>query len=389
MTRAPDADRPRRPRVFLVGYYGVGNVGDEAIRTAIERAATLLGVDVAAWASRGPSDDPRAVRTGLRGLPGQFRAILACDRVVLGGGGILKDEGLRLPAELLVTAIVARLARRPVSLLGVGAGPFYRRTGRWLIAAVARLSQVRTVRDADSVTALRALGVRDVTLAADPIFSIDSGPDGRTPDPDRQDHTPGDTADRTAGPDPTARRRAVVSIRPWFHKVGDPGQAAALRTALRTGLAAGLAPLVGAGWRVDLVAMYWPRDAEVSRDLAAALPPTSGGALALPEGPITWDGLVATVGDADLVVAMRYHAVAAAAMAGRPTVAIAYEPKVAGLAADLGIPVIAVDAADLGERLAGYCAAASGGSLPGGPDPAAVDRLRQRAWSGLRAALLG
>ena len=176
---AVDRARPggaRNPRVFLVGYYGVGNLGDEAIRFAIERAAERLGVDIPFYADRGASQDPRAIPTGVRGLPAQVRAIRATDRVVLGGGGILKDEGLRLPAELLVTALIARALRRPVTLLGVGVGPFYHRIGRWMVRAIARLSRVRTVRDESSVKALRDLGVTRVILAADPIFSTDSEP---------------------------------------------------------------------------------------------------------------------------------------------------------------------------------------------------------------------
>jgi polysaccharide pyruvyl transferase WcaK-like protein len=379
----PTAPGPRQ-RIFLVGYYGVGNLGDEAIRIAIERAADRLGVEIPAYASRSASDDPRAVRTGLRGLPGQVRAILASDRVVLGGGGILKDEGLRLPAELLITTIIARLARRRVTLLGVGAGPFYRRSGRWLVRAVARLSHVRTVRDESSAAALRSLGVARVIVAADPIFSIDSGPgDG----PAGAAATDAAATGGRPARGPAAPPRAVVSVRPWFHKVADPAEADARRTALRVGLASGLAPLCAAGWRLDFVAMYWPRDAEAARDLVSGLPPGPG-PIEVGDAPLAWDELAAIVDGAELVVAMRYHAVAAAALAGRPIVAIAYEPKVAVLAADLGIPSIDVGAPDLAERLVALCASAADGHPPARPDPAALDLLRQRAWSGLRAALL-
>ena len=48
----------RSERVFLVGYYGVANLGDEAIRMAIERAAPRLGAEVVAYASR--TADPEA-----------------------------------------------------------------------------------------------------------------------------------------------------------------------------------------------------------------------------------------------------------------------------------------------------------------------------------------
>ena len=377
MTRGSAVPGAARQRVFLVGYYGVPNLGDEAIRVAIERAADRLGVDIVAYAARARSDDPRAVPVGLRGLPAQVRAIRAADRVVLGGGGILKDEGLRLPAELLLTAIVARLAGRRLTLLGVGVGPFYRRVGRWLVMAVARLAHVRTVRDEDSAAALRALRVSRVIVGADPIFSTDSGPDGiREAVPD-------------APPVDLGGRRAVVSVRPWFHT--GPHDAQAVRQdALRRALADGLAPLLAADWTLDLVALYRPRDREESARLATlwTVPP---GAVRVPvaEDPaLDWGGLGSIVASADLVVAMRYHAIAAAALAERPIVAIAYEPKVASLAADLGIRAIAVDAPDLGASLAEHARAAVAGTPPTRPDPAALADLRQRAWSALRSALL-
>jgi polysaccharide pyruvyl transferase CsaB len=362
----------RRPRVFLVGYYGVGNVGDEAIRSAIERAADALGVDVVAYASRTASDDPRAVRTGPRGAIGHVRAILAADRVVLGGGGILKDEGRRLPLELLATTLAARLLRRPVRLLAVGVGPFYRRSGRWLVRATARLSAVRTVRDEASAAALRGLGVGHVRVAADPIFSMGSGPDGAVPSVPAADSLPPDAP-------------AVVSIRPWFHTLPDAGERERRVAALRSGLATGLAPLADAGVPLTLVPLYWPRDRDESRRLEPLL---DRARVEVVDRPLDWDGLAAQVAAARLVIAMRYHAVAAAALAGRPVVAIAYEPKVASLAADLGIPVIDVAAADLGERLAAVLSAGLADPATMLADPAAVDALRQRAWSALRSALL-
>lgn len=362
----------RRPRVFLVGYYGVANLGDEAIRIAIERAAAALGVDVAHYANRTPTDDPRAVPAGLRGIPAQARAILAVDRVVLGGGGILKDEGLRLPVELLATTLLARVLRRPVCLLAVGAGPFYRRSGRWLVRAIARLSRVRTVRDEDSASALRSLGVGRVLVGADPIFTMDS--------PVALPRTEG-----AGGPPPGPR--AVISIRPWFHALASETEAAARMGRLRAGLASGLRPLLEAAWHLDLVSMYWPRDRDASRDLLTGLGGAPGTASVV-DRELVWDDLAGLVAGADLVVAMRYHAVAAAALAGRPTIAIAYEPKVASLASDLSIPAIAVDDPDLGTGLAALTAAAVTGDAPPAGDATALDALRQRAWSALRAALL-
>lgn len=370
MTDPHDGRDAGRPRIHLVGYFGVRNVGDDAILAAIEAAATTLGVEIASFADRGASTDPRAVPTGFRGLPAQIRAIRRADRVVLGGGGILKDEGMRLPVELLITALLARAFGRRLTLLAVGVGPFYRPLGRFLVTAVARLAHVRTVRDAASADALRSLGVGRVVVGADPVFAADLADAAVT---------------RPAGTDGEAAGQVLVSVRPWFHTL-DEDRRQANEGALRSGLSAGLEPLRAAGWAIRFVPLYWPRDRDAATELVAAWP--AGPSVEVLDAPIDWTGLLEAVAAADLVVAMRYHALAAAAITGRPVVAIAYEPKVAALAADLGVPTIAVDDPALGSTLAAVGAGAVGGQLPTPPDRAAVAALRQRAWSALRSALL-
>ena len=358
---------PGPDRVFLVGYYGFDNLGDDAIRTAIEQAADDLGVAIPWFASRGPSTDPRAVRTSLRSMPRYVRAVLGVDRVVLGGGGILKDEGLRLPLELFATALLARLTRREVTLAGVGAGPFYRGVGKWLIRATARLASVRTVRDDSSATALRGLGVGGVEVGADPIFALRSDEDAGP-----RDALPID-------------RSAIVSVRPWF-----PGRAAVLeerRASLRTSLATVLTDLVEDGWRVRLVAMHWPRD----RDEARRIVDEAGLAdrVEVVDQRLDWPALMALVASADLVVTMRYHCLAAAALAGRPTIALAYEPKVASLAARIAVPTVDVQAPDLAAQVQALVRVATDDPPRLLPDATVVAELRTDARRILRHALTG
>ena len=367
-------------RVFLVGYYGADNLGDEAIRRAIERAARELGVDVVRYATRDAHDrDPRAVPVRVRATPRHLAAILGADRVVLGGGGILKDEGLRLPIELVVTAVVARLLRRRVTLLGVGVGPFYGRFGRSLIRMTARLAQVRTVRDEASAMALAALGVGRVQLGADPIFTTDSDPDGRQLDPAPRG------PNVVAGP---TGNRVLVSVRPWFHKLADPAVGDAARERLRGAVGAAIDLVLAKGGRARTVSLYWPRDRDEAAVIGARLSTQAGAVDALPDaGRLTWTSLLGEMEGANLVIAMRYHAVAAAALAGRPTIALAYEPKVAELGMALGIPTLDVADPGLEADLAGVVRSWQQGTVPT-PDPAAVDALRAAAWRIARAALL-
>jgi polysaccharide pyruvyl transferase CsaB len=316
----PAEDSPR-PRVFLVGYYGVGNLGDELIRVAIEAEAEVLGIDIAWYANWGCGNDadPRAVRVRGRGLLGYLRACLAADRVVLGGGGILKDEGLRMPAELLATVLIARMRRVPVAVLAAGVGPFYTGPGRFATRAVVRLAGYRSVRDVDSLRLLTSMGLRRIDLAADPVFGLAaSGAAVEQRPPDRR----------------TGDRGIVVSVRPWFTRVGgDRWETFSqdVARAIRDSKAATLP--------VNFTALYWPRDRDAARDVALHL----GGNGRVPSTQATMAGLVRDLQEARLAVVMRYHSLVLAAVAGCPVVAIAYEPKVAALADLLGVPQVAAD----------------------------------------------
>jgi polysaccharide pyruvyl transferase CsaB len=353
-------------RIFLVGYYGYDNLGDEAIRAAIEEGARRHGVEIVRYATRGRPVDERAVPVRGVGAWRYARAIVVSDRVVLGGGGILKDEGLWLPVELFLTALLARILRRPVALLAVGVGPFYHRVGRALVAATARLAAVRTVRDSDSAAALARLGVGRVEVGGDPVFTLTAP---------------------ASGPRVAGARRAVVSVRPWF--LGRAPQLDVRRAALRRAVGEGIETLLAAGWEVELVPLYWPRD----RDESAALVEECGlgGRVRVVDRPLDWDALVEIVGGADLVIGMRYHAVAAAALGERPAIALAYEPKVASLAADLGLVSLDVARPDLRGRLREAIAATIAGrdtaARPAAPERVAA--LRARAERSLALALTG
>ena len=368
----------RRPRVFLVGYYGMHNLGDEAIRTAIERAAERRGVDVTSFASRDPDEsDPRGVPVRGIGVLRYVAAILRADRVVLGGGGVLKDEGKRLPLELAATAIAARLARKRLTLLAVGVGPFYTGLGRRLAQLTARLAHVRTVRDEASGAALRALRVGRVEVGADPTFDM-------VPSSTAAQAVPSSSTSVARHSPPP--RRVVVSLRPWY--LQDPDGGAARQAALREAVAGALEPLASDGWRIDALSLYWPRD----RAEAAALAddPRIGGSVSIIHRELDWDGLLDTLRDADLVLAMRYHAAAASTSLGRPTVVLAYEPKVRSLREEVGLPGVDVDdPRGMASRLAEHVVAAVADPTTACPDPAAVERLRQRATFALDRALTG
>ena len=74
-------------------------------------------------------------------------------------------------------------------------------------------------------------------------------------------------------------------------------------------------------------------------------------------------------------LAQRFHALVAAASAGVPALAVAHEPKLAGLARRLGQPAVR------GRRAPATLIAARASPLDGAPPPAAVGRERARPRS--------
>ena len=122
----------RVPRIFLVGYYGFGNAGDELILRAaladLRAAAPDLTVRVL-------SHDPAAterehgVTAVSRNRPGLvLAAVREADLVLVGGGGLLQDAtGAGTVPYYAGLAWAARTVGRGVAGYALGVGPLRRR----------------------------------------------------------------------------------------------------------------------------------------------------------------------------------------------------------------------------------------------------------------------
>ncbi len=302
------------PRFLLSGYYGFGNLGDEA----------LLEVIVSRLRSHWPgcavdvlSGDPaQTARTfGVEATPrmdlGRVRgAIDRADVVLSGGGGLLQNvTSLR---SLLYYSNVIRTAVRagkPTMVFAQSIGPldFW---GRAIVRNFCRGIAAATVRDVRSQKLLGGLvpGVH-VERTADPVFLFESG--GEPLDL---------AAEGLAGDDAPL---VVVSVRKW--------QASEATTAALAAVADRLAGKYGA--RVAFLPLGGPPDAEVSTAIIRRCASTP---VLLPDYPLGQAAQV--IARASLVIGMRLHALILAARAGVPFLALPYDPKVTSLCEDLAYP---------------------------------------------------
>lgn len=301
-------------RIVISGYYGFGNAGDEAVLSAMLSALrerlpapriTVLSADPAA--TRRIHSVQAVPRAGLRLLG----TLAGADLFISGGGSLIQDVTSARSAlyYLGLLALGAVLSHRTM-VYAQGIGPLRRGWIRRLARAVLDRTDLISVRDDDSLQALRELGLAGaVHVVADPVFALDPAPDSHVRD--------------LLGPPGVPR--IGVAVRPW----GDNSYAGALIDALR-----GAREQTGA--QVVVFAFHPARDLALSRATADALGVQVVGDL-LPRE------MMAAVARCDLLIGVRLHALIAAISSGVPVVGVSYDPKVDALFRRVGVgPLLAV-----------------------------------------------
>jgi len=302
------------PRFLLSGYYGFGNLGDEALLQVIVEqlrarwpacAIDVLSGDPAATArDHGVEATPRMDLGRVRG------AIDRADVVLSGGGGLLQNV-TSLKSLLYYSGVIrgAVAAGKPTMVFAQSVGPldFW---GRAVVRNFCKGLAGATVRDERSRALLSSLlpGI-PVERTADPVFLLEPG--GEPLDL---------AAEGLAGEDAPL---VIVSVRKWQ---GADATARALATAIDR-----LAAQHGA--RVAFLPLGGPPDAEISTTVIRRCASTP---VLLPDYPLNQAAQV--IGRASLVIGMRLHALIIAARLGVPFLALPYDPKVTALLDDLRYP---------------------------------------------------
>ena len=341
--------------VLLAGAFGQRNPGDEALLAAfvqelrdwplVATTADPVRTESEHGIATVPAHDPRAVA----------RAVGRAQGVVFAGGTtfkLLHPGSGRRPLELLRNglgvAAAARAAGAPLALMGVGAAPLPTRRSRALARAIVNRADLLVLRDAESARLLAEAGApAPFRVGADASWTRIEPPEA-----------------------PSARGDAVIVA--LSHLAGGPGLAARLALVL--------APLQRAGLRLRL--QPWQvgdgtcDDLALARAVAAGLPAPAE----IVPPPATLSDACDLFAGSRLVVALRFHALVAAAAAGVPAIAYAHEAKLAGLGKRLGQPVVrpAGIAEDVGRAM---LAAIVDGVAP--PALAAIERERERASTGM------
>ncbi len=324
-----------RNHIFITGYYGFGNTGDEAILTAMLAHLRALQPDLRVTVTSG-EPEKTAARYDVKAILwshalGILEAIRGADMVIIGGGGLFQDYWGVDPNALLsdnhsglsfyaTSAILASLYAKPLMLYAVGAGPLLSRHGKLFTKAICDAAQIITVRDGGSRLLLESLAVpaAKIHLTADPVFALPWS--------------------KPAAPKSTARKIGV-SLRNWNIDVDAGFWQSEVATALDRFLQA--EPVDIEFFPFQKLSGEIENDVAVSRRVRDLMQHQNR--VHIVEEELSPAGLAARMAECGLIVGMRLHAIIFGMLANVPVIALSYDPKVDQLMQRVKLPHLCID----------------------------------------------
>ena len=300
-------------RAVISGYYGFGNVGDEAVLAGILVAlrSRLPHADVVVL-SGNPTQTRRlhGVKAVSR-ITGALRTLPGADLFISGGGSLIQDvTSARSALYYLGLLGLATVVTRATVVYAQGIGPVRRGWVQVLARRILARTTLITVRDEDSVSVLQDLGVvRPVHLVADPAFVLAPTPAAQIQDVIGSHQTP-----RIGTP------RIGVALRSWRDDAFVDALVEGLRAARRR---------LG---ETEIVVLALHPECDLA--LCTRVAQDVGGRVVAGLAP---RDLMAVVGTMDVVVGGRLHALIASVLMGVPPIALSYDPKVDGFMRRIGL----------------------------------------------------
>jgi polysaccharide pyruvyl transferase WcaK-like protein len=307
---------------LLIGHFGGGNAGDEAILDGTCHLFAEAGVDRVRVVARGDAYQPRttapvSIEVVATSAVAVLQAVWHASSVVLGGGTHFDDrfEGrrrlrhYRYLVRYLAVLLLARVLGRPVVALGQGFGPLPTRTGRGLTRALFMIVHNGTVRDDASLVWARRLGCGPGWTRT---FDSAAAAPAHWREPDW--------------------RPAKLAIAPVFGTAPDglwPSCATAIAIAYEHG-------------DVEAVDVDALRGGDREADTAPTAELMTAIGRTVPSIVTSFDGrvepLVDAFGSARVVLCGRYHALVLALLAGSVPIVLPAHPKLHDAATLVGLP---------------------------------------------------
>ncbi|MBU1026194.1 MAG: polysaccharide pyruvyl transferase CsaB [Candidatus Margulisbacteria bacterium] len=305
--------------VLVSGYYGLGNIGDEAVLQAIVKGLTNAKITVL---SANPELTIRQhnIRAVNRNNPFSLLFELLRTNIFISGGGTLFQNitSSRSLIYYLCQIILAKLLFKKVIVFAQGFGPVKGREWQRLISLILNKVNLITLRDKDSFEELQKLGINKpkIEVTADPTFTL--------PLPDK---AIGRKILKIEGV-PEGKKLVGIVVRNLKGKPFDQQLAEIINWLKQT---------------YDYLPVFLlfksPADMEPTVHVVKHL--ITDSKVVFRES--TPDEMLAIIANLDLLIGMRLHSLIFAAMNSIPMLGLSYDPKVESFMKEIDQPYIKLD----------------------------------------------
>lgn len=166
-------------KILISGYYGFGNIGDEAILKAMVSEFSTMEQEIDLTVL---SQNPEQTKE-LFGVKAEDRShifkviksIKSCDVLISGGGSLLQESTSKMSIfYYLFIYFVALICKKKIVIYSHGIGPVYRKFTKSLIRFIFKRASSISVRDLNSKTELISYGVAEeaIDVTADPVIGF-------------------------------------------------------------------------------------------------------------------------------------------------------------------------------------------------------------------------
>ncbi|MFP3904428.1 MAG: polysaccharide pyruvyl transferase CsaB [Armatimonadota bacterium] len=304
-------------RLVLSGYYGFGNTGDEAILEAT-MAGLKERLPSAQFTVLSNAPEETIERFGVTAvnrwsLPTQVAQLYRADLFIQGGGGLYQDTTSKLsPMYYFNQLVLSRLLQTPFVIFAQGIGPIQSTFLQGTIVRNFARARLITVRDAQSADVLRAWRLKspEPIITADPVLTMEPCSDERLDE-------------LLAALRLSRGSYTLLALRSW------PESEHAYEA---------ICEWLG---EINRPVLLLPFQDDRDRPIAESVRDEVGGEhLHIPPAAYEPREIMGLIRAADIVLAMRLHAMIMACAVGTPAAGISYDPKVNAFCHRSGQPVM-------------------------------------------------
>ena len=173
-------EKKKNPKILMYGYFGAGNIGDEAILEVQAKILRELNPNIELSAlvhSKERAKELNIKAYDFINLEEIHNAIEECDLIISGGGGLFQDStGAFSPLYYGLIIYLSNLIKKPVFILGQGFGPITSELGILYTKTFLKCCTKATFRDEESVKEFHKFAPDiPAQCTTDPVFAYEVG----------------------------------------------------------------------------------------------------------------------------------------------------------------------------------------------------------------------